>query len=139
MTPALPPRDAADRGRPPGVAPAGGQPAEGLPSLPAIDVDAPGVTPVVEPPEGVVALLLAWWATAAGPRGLIHVARSETRAERLARAAHGFAPGLEVVALPPWDCLPCDRASPSRAAMGRRIAALRRLTQPPPEAGRLGS
>lgn len=31
--------------------------------------------------------------------------------------------------LPPWDCLPYDRASPSRDVMGRRLAVLRRLSE----------
>ena len=87
----------------------------------------PGVHALVEPPEGVVALLLAGWAQAVGTRAVLHVARSATRAARLAVAARGFAPALEVLELPPWDCLPYDRASPLRALMGRRVAALRRL------------
>src|SRR5438477_12956303 len=33
--------------------------------------------------------------------------------------------------LPPWDCLPYDRAGPSPEIMGRRIATLRRLTEQP--------
>ena len=80
-------------------------------------------------PEGLVAVRLLEWARVAGQRGLIHVARSETRAQRLVRALRGLAPRLEVVMLPPWDCLPYDRAGPSRETMGRRIAALRRLTE----------
>jgi transcription-repair coupling factor (superfamily II helicase) len=80
-------------------------------------------------PEGLVAVQLLEWARAAGPRGLIHVARSETRAQRLVCALRGLAPQLEVVMLPPWDCLPYDRVGPSRETMGRRIAALRRLTE----------
>jgi transcription-repair coupling factor (superfamily II helicase) len=80
-------------------------------------------------PEGLVAVRLLEWARAAGPRGVLHVARSETRAQRLVRALRGLAPQLEVLMLPPWDCLPYDRAGPSREAMGRRIAALRRLTE----------
>jgi transcription-repair coupling factor (superfamily II helicase) len=79
--------------------------------------------------EGLVAVRLIEWARAAGPRGLIHIARSETRAERLVRALGGLAPGLEVLVLPPWDCLPYDRAGPSRGVMGRRIATLRRLVE----------
>src|SRR5438477_6132929 len=55
--------------------------------------------------------------------------RSETRAERLVRALRGLAPQLEVLMLPPWDGVPYDRAGPSRQTMGRRIAALRRLTE----------
>ncbi|HEY0523566.1 MAG TPA: TRCF domain-containing protein [Stellaceae bacterium] len=78
-------------------------------------------------PEGVVALRLAEWTREAGAAGLIHVARSETRADRLARAVRGLMPDLEVLVFPPWDCLPYDRASPSREVMGRRLAVLRRL------------
>src|SRR5947207_85632 len=74
-------------------------------------------------PEGLVAVRLLEWARAAGSRGLIHVARSETRAQRLVRALRGLAPQLEVLMLPPWDCLPYDRAGPSRRIMGQRIAA----------------
>ena len=59
---------------------------------------------------------------------LLYVATGERRAEELARAVQAFAGGeLEVVLLPPWDCLPYDRASPSREIMGHRMAALRRL------------
>ena len=60
---------------------------------------------------------------------LIHVTSSEQRAEGLARALAGLAPELEVIVFPPWDCLPYDRASPSREAMGRRTSALRRLLE----------
>jgi transcription-repair coupling factor (superfamily II helicase) len=80
-------------------------------------------------PEGLVAVRLLEWARLAGRRGLIHIARSETRAARLVRALRGLAPGLEVLELPPWDCLPYDRAGPSREVMGRRIVVLRRLAE----------
>ena len=89
------------------------------------------------PPEGLVGLLLAEWPRSAAARTLLHVARSETRAERLARAAASFAPGCEVLLLPPWDCLPYDRASPSRSVMGRRIGLLSRLADAAPPDGRL--
>jgi transcription-repair coupling factor (superfamily II helicase) len=56
--------------------------------------------------------------------GLLHVASSERRAARIVTALRDLAPTLEVALLPPWDCLPYDRASPSREVMGRRIAAL---------------
>jgi transcription-repair coupling factor (superfamily II helicase) len=62
-----------------------------------------------------------------GKSDLLHVTTSERRADQLARALSGLAPEIEVVVFPPWDCLPYDRASPSREAMGRRMAALRRL------------
>lgn len=89
---------------------------------------ADGPAPIAAPPESLLALLLASWASS-GSRSVLHVARSETRADRLARAARSFAPQLEVLLLPPWDCSPYDRASPSCAVMGRRITALERLAE----------
>jgi len=59
-----------------------------------------------------------------GSGGLVHLASSESRADRLARALRSLAPDANVILFPPWDCLPYDRASPSREVMGRRIEAL---------------
>jgi transcription-repair coupling factor (superfamily II helicase) len=61
---------------------------------------------------------------------LIYIASSERRADEIGRALRAFAADLEVLVLPPWDCLPYDRASPSRECMGRRMAVLARLTEP---------
>jgi transcription-repair coupling factor (superfamily II helicase) len=44
----------------------------------------------------------------------------------MSRAANGGPRRLRV----PWDCLPYDRASPSREVMGRRMSALRDLLRP---------
>ena len=74
---------------------------------------------------GATALLLR--AAARGAAGVVHVARDEPGAERLARVLAVLAPEIETVVLPPWDCLPYDRASPSREVMGRRMTALRRI------------
>lgn len=82
----------------------------------------------LEPPPGLLALWLAAWAEAAEP--LLFVARSERRADALANAVASLAPTVEVVRFPAWDCLPYDRAQPSRAMMGRRMAAVQRLAQP---------
>ncbi|HVL74226.1 MAG TPA: DEAD/DEAH box helicase, partial [Beijerinckiaceae bacterium] len=72
--------------------------------------------------------LLAW--TREAP--LVHVAGSERRANELAALVRGLAPDLAVDVLPGWDCLPYDRAPPSRLAMGRRTAALARMAQAAP-------
>jgi len=79
---------------------------------------------LVSEPEGLLAAGLVGRAAAGGA---IHVARSEARAARMARAARALAPDLPVVLLPAWDGLPYDRTSPSRAAMGQRMAAVRAL------------
>jgi transcription-repair coupling factor (superfamily II helicase) len=81
-----------------------------------------------EPPLGLLSIWLAHWAEAA--EALLFVARGERRADLLADAVTSLAPPLEVIRFPPWDCLPYDRAQPSRSAMGRRMACLQRLAQP---------
>ncbi|MFC0408423.1 DEAD/DEAH box helicase [Roseomonas elaeocarpi] len=81
---------------------------------------------VMEPDARLAAFLLEQ----AGDGTLLHLARSETRAVRLAAAARWLAPAAEVIHLPAWDCLPYDRIAPSATAMGLRVAALRRLARP---------
>ena len=64
-----------------------------------------------------------------GPdRPLIHVARDQRRLDDLAEALRALSPGCSVAIYPEWDCLPYDRASPSRGAMGARTGVLRWLT-----------
>lgn len=87
-----------------------------------------GTTPAeVQEPTSAVAAALAALATAQPDRLIVHLASSERRADEIGRALSCFAPGLSAV-LPPWDCLPYDRASPSREAMGRRMATLALIT-----------
>ena len=38
-----------------------------------------------------------------------------------------FAPEVEVLTLPAWDCLPYDRASPALRVMAERLATLEKL------------
>ena len=53
---------------------------------------------------------------------------SEARADEIGRALGAMTdPDVEVLILPPWDCLPYDHASPSRESQGRRLAVLSRL------------
>ena len=81
-------------------------------------------------PLGAVAAALVE-ASATGSGDLIHVAEDERDAEELAELARAFAPGLAVLVFPPWDCLPYDRASPSAASMGARMATLLALAHGP--------
>jgi transcription-repair coupling factor (superfamily II helicase) len=78
----------------------------------------------VQAPAAAVAAALAANATRSVS---VHIASSERRAEEIGRALAGLAAGVEVLVLPPWDCLPYDRASPSRDVMGRRMRTLRAL------------
>jgi transcription-repair coupling factor (superfamily II helicase) len=61
---------------------------------------------------------------------LLYVARAERRAGRMARILGEIAPDLEVLTFPAWDCVPYDRAGPSREVMGIRTATLRQLSGP---------
>jgi transcription-repair coupling factor (superfamily II helicase) len=83
-----------------------------------------------QPPAAWCAQAVIEAARAAGPDGLAYAASSERRADEIARALRQFAPDIEVLVLPAWDCLPYDRASPSREVMGRRMAVLAALAEP---------
>jgi len=80
-------------------------------------------------PEGFDALLLI--RRAEEHQGtLLHVARNEARMMRLADLLAFFAPRIEVLRFPAWDCLPYDRVSPNPAVVSDRIATLTRLLEP---------
>ncbi|MBL8644183.1 MAG: transcription-repair coupling factor, partial [Rhodospirillaceae bacterium] len=81
-------------------------------------------------PDGFDALVLAERARSFLRDGALHVARDEGRLTALAEAVAFFAPEVEVVTVPAWDCLPYDRVSPNAAVVARRIDALCRLTEP---------
>ena len=84
-------------------------------------------------PDGYDALLLAERARAALGDSTLHIARDELRLTALAETVAFFAPDIEIIAVPAWDCLPYDRVSPNSEVMARRIDALTRLTAPPPQ------
>ncbi|RZJ96576.1 MAG: DEAD/DEAH box helicase [Brevundimonas sp.] len=65
-------------------------------------------------------------------RDLLFLAASERRADEIARALGAMTgpDGPAVMVFPPWDCLPYDRAPPSRESMGRRMAVLAELAEP---------
>ncbi len=66
----------------------------------------------------------------AGARA-VFIAPDEMAMRSLADAATWFAPELEIVTLPSWDCLPYDRASPSLRSASDRLAALHTLQRAP--------
>jgi transcription-repair coupling factor (superfamily II helicase) len=80
-------------------------------------------------PEGFDALLLIR-RTAEHTGPLLHIARDDSRLSRLADLLAFFAPTLEVLKFPAWDCLPYDRVSPNAATVSERIATLTRLLEP---------
>ncbi|WP_283207349.1 CarD family transcriptional regulator, partial [Methylobacterium soli] len=88
------------------------------------DVAPEAIAPRV--PLGALAVALLDLERSARP--LVHVARDNRRLERLAALLRALAPERGVAIYPEWDCLPYDRASPSRGVMGTRCGVLRWLT-----------
>ena len=82
--------------------------------------------------EGLVLADLAR-AVAAGAKppaiSLAVICRDGARMATLARALAFFAPDLEVLEFPAWDCLPYDRVSPHAGVVAHRMAVLARLAR----------
>jgi len=90
---------------------------------------APGRLTLGEAPEGFDALVLADIARARAETGntVLHIARDDARLAAMEEALAFFAPDIEIVSFPAWDCLPYDRVSPNPEIASRRMAALSRL------------
>ncbi|MEO7277990.1 MAG: CarD family transcriptional regulator, partial [Sphingomicrobium sp.] len=71
-------------------------------------------------------LARAAFAAGKGGRAVVIVA-DEAAMRALAETAPNFAPEIEVLTLPGWDCLPYDRASPALRVMAERLATLNAL------------
>ena len=88
----------------------------------------PGRLDLASAPEGFDALVMADIARARG--GLsVFVARDGSRAQAFIGAMAFFAPEVEILFLPSWDCLPYDRISPSGVVSAQRMAVLDRLAR----------
>ena len=61
----------------------------------------------------------------------IFIAPDDGAMRAIGDTAHFFAPDLEVIEFPAWDCLPYDRASPALSVSARRLSALYRLQAKP--------
>ena len=83
--------------------------------------------------RGAQPLVLADLARAAKGRA-VFVAPDDAAMRAVADAAGYFAPELDVIEFPAWDCLPYDRASPALSISAQRLSALHRL-----QAGKQGS
>ena len=57
----------------------------------------------------------------------VYIAPDEGAMRAMADTAHYFAPEIEILCFPSWDCLPYDRASPSLRASADRLASLAAL------------
>ncbi|MET0272482.1 MAG: transcription-repair coupling factor, partial [Phenylobacterium sp.] len=86
----------------------------------------PGRLDLVGAPEGFDALVMADVVRAR--KGLsVFVARDGARLSAFVEAFRFFAPGVEILTFPAWDCLPYDRIGPSPGVAAQRMTALSRL------------
>jgi len=85
-------------------------------------------------PTGFLPWLAADLARAAfgtgSSRRLVIIAADEAAMRALTDTIPAFAPEVEVIGFPAWDCLPYDRASPALRVMAERMATLHALQQP---------
>ncbi len=79
-------------------------------------------------PLGMLALhLLSQWQ--AGRGGIVFLAETESRAERLGSILHALDPACDVLVFPRLNTLPFDQLEPSRELAGRRASVLARLAK----------
>jgi len=97
---------------------------------PATRNDLPERTPLFGVPEGYDSVFLA---AAARKRSgaVLHIAADDNRFEEIYEGLRFFAPDIEVLRFPAWDCLPYDRVSPTSDVMGQRLQTLTRLLSLP--------
>jgi transcription-repair coupling factor (superfamily II helicase) len=92
-------------------------------------------------PEGMDALLISELLRAAAKNGgdtILHIARDDSRIAVLEEMIAFFAPEVEVLSFPAWDCLPYDRVSPHADICAHRMTVLSHLaSEPAPAAGRV--
>src|SRR5262244_3702380 len=86
-------------------------------------------------PDGAAGLVIADLARAiaAGKNApaisLAVICRDGPRMAAAGRALSFFAPDIEVLEFPAWDCLPYDRVSPHAGVVAQRITTLARLAR----------
>ena len=80
-------------------------------------------------PEGYDIQLMAEWARKAGCATLI--VQDDQAMARAGDILKFFAPDVEYLGFPAWDCLPYDRVSPNVDVLNHRMRALTRLLQSP--------
>jgi transcription-repair coupling factor (superfamily II helicase) len=86
-------------------------------------------------PEGFDSLILGDWAkgisSTIGSVPLLHIARDDVRLQVINDALKFFAPEVEVITFPAWDCLPYDRVSPNATVLANRMNCLSKLVNLP--------
>jgi transcription-repair coupling factor (superfamily II helicase) len=88
---------------------------------------APGRIECGSVPDGMDAVLIAGARTTSVNRPILHIARDDLRMARMTSMLKFTDPGLPVISIPAWDCLPYDRVSPNAQIVAARLDALARL------------
>ncbi|WP_422366978.1 transcription-repair coupling factor [Pelagibius sp.] len=100
-------------------------------SAPAPTDDSASVRPTIaSAAPGADALYLAGLLEDVPGGRWLHVARDDAQAARMADSLRFFAPAVETLVFPAWDCLPYDRVSPHRDIVAQRLDVLTRLIAP---------
>ncbi|NMD07631.1 MAG: transcription-repair coupling factor, partial [Phyllobacteriaceae bacterium] len=81
-------------------------------------------------PGGLDAAVLPDLVAHAGLRGHIHVCLDDQSLNTLVEQLGFFAPTLNLLRFPAWDCLPYDRVSPATDIVAQRLSALAQLARP---------
>ena len=89
-----------------------------------IRLPATGAATIDSVADGYEAFALASVAAGLGDKPLIFVVRDGQRLPAIAETLAFASPGLPVLELPAWDCLPYDRVSPGADAAARRLDAM---------------
>jgi transcription-repair coupling factor (superfamily II helicase) len=87
----------------------------------------PGKIQIYGAPEGHDAHVLSDLVVGGFASSLLHVCLDDGRMARFRAALGFFAPEIQVLTFPAWDCLPYDRVSPNAEIVSRRIDTLTRL------------
>jgi len=95
----------------------------------------PGRVRIAGAPGGMDARVVAELANSG--RDVLFIARDDVAGARLDEALQFFAPEVERIDFPSWDCLPYDRVSPNAAIVSQRIDALTRLLSKSEHKGRV--
>ena len=96
-------------------------------SLQSLALDRPGRVAIGGMPEGFDAIVMGRLAELAAPMPLLCVAPDDVRLANTRDCLAFFAPEVELLSIPAWDCLPFDRISPRNDLVSERISSLVRL------------
>lgn len=84
---------------------------------------------IVKINDDAIGFALAKFINSSDQKAFLHITQSDKRVEELYSQIKFFAPDIEVINFPAWDCLPYDRASPKNSIIANRIRTLKTISQ----------